>query len=127
VASSETKAIETAELLDLGAIRIDPRLSEVSKPWHQSSEDHEAAAIKYLAGRDLPKWERSSGALSRFDAAVSDITGDLTAVVTHGTVLSLWLNRRVDGLDTIDFWSGLQMPDAWLFDRTSTTLARAID
>jgi broad specificity phosphatase PhoE len=127
VASSETKAIETAQLLDPGTVRIDPRLSEVSKPWYQSADDHEAAAITYLAGRDLSQWERSSSALSRFDAAIADVTGDLTAIITHGTVLSLWLGRRVDDLDAIDFWSGLEMPDAWLFAPASATLARAID
>jgi broad specificity phosphatase PhoE len=125
VASSEVKAIETAELLALGTVRIDPQLGEVSKPWYESGDDHRADAIKYLAGHDLPRWEQRSNALSRFDAAIADVADDLAAVVTHGTVLSLWMGRRVDGLDPIDFWSGLQMPDAWLFDPTSApTISR---
>ncbi len=127
LASSEVKAIETADLLNLGVVRIDPRLSEVSKPWYRSADDHQAAAIEYLAGNDLPQWEQRSSALSRFDAAVSDVADGSAVVVTHRTVLSLWLGQRVGGLDAAEFWSGLQMPDAWLFDPTSAALARVTD
>ena len=43
-------------------------------------------------------------------------------VVTHGTVMSLYVGSRTD-VNAFEFWSGLRMPDAWrLEDRRVTRI-----
>lgn len=116
--SAETKAIETATLLELGPVTIDEGFGEVAKPWYDAPTDHEAAACRYLAGEDHPGWEIRSDAIARFGAAVERVvnqTDGRPVIATHGTVVSLWLCTQVDGFDAVEFWLGLQMPDAWWF------------
>jgi len=124
VASSEVKAIETAELLGCGPVAVDPRIGEVAKRWYDSSDDHRDAAIEYLAGRESAGWEPRQDALARFDAAIAHVANGLAVVVTHGTVLTLWLSDRIDGFEPGEFWPGLEMPDAYLLDLTTNRLER---
>jgi hypothetical protein len=44
-------------------------------------------------------------------------------VVTHGTVLSLWLGSVLPDFDALAFWSDLRMPDAFAV----TTSAGSVD
>lgn len=124
-ASAEPKAIETAQLLGLGDVTVDERFGEVVKPWYDSAADHDLAVGQYLAGVDHDGWEPQAEALSRFDAAV-DSVGPHAVVTTHGTVLSLWLRQQIDAFDAIEFWRGLEMPDAWLFDLSAGDITRAV-
>ncbi len=121
VASTETKAVETASMLGCGRVEIDGRAREVAKPWYDNPEDHQADALRYLSGDVLPDWEPQIDALRRFGSAVTAVRDDPAMIVTHGTVLSLWLSREVDGLDPCRFWLQLRMPDAWRFDPGSST------
>ena len=124
VASAEVKAVETAELLGLGPVHVDDRLGEVAKPWYPSSEDHRQAAIAYLSGQRLTGWESQADALSRFAAAVEAVADDDVVVVTHGTVMSLWLTQQVADFDPADFWFRLSMPDAYEMDSGSGNVKR---
>lgn len=124
LASTEAKAIETGELLALGAVVTDVRLREVSKPWYYEADDHQAAACTYLAGVDLPGWELRAEALGRFDAALAAIEGSQLVVVTHGTILSLWLGTQIEGFDPVPFWLDLEMPDAWNVNPSTNTVER---
>lgn len=124
VSSAETKAIETGELLAVGSVRVDHRLGEIRKPWYDSPDDLRQATFRYLTGHAVPGWEDPGDALGRFDAAMSALIGKVSVVITHGTVLTLWLSRRVGELDPQEFWTSLQMPDAFLFDSDTQDLRR---
>jgi broad specificity phosphatase PhoE len=50
VASTERKAVETAEALGLGAVRTDERLCEVPRPWHEDQRSFRAAEGQLRAG-----------------------------------------------------------------------------
>lgn len=113
VSSSERKAIETARELDSSPPTIDDRLREVSKPWYPDAAGHEADAILYLQGSELPGWEPQLEAIERFSAAV-ERSDRFAALVTHGTVMSLWLASRLKSFDPVAFWLELRFPDAYL-------------
>lgn len=126
VASAETKAIETAELLGQGEVRVEPRFGEVTKPWYEASTDHHHAASRYLRGEDLAGWEHRHEAIARFESALQDVQefdADVALVATHGTVLSLWAGRHIEGLDPVAFWLGLKMPDVRVLGIEPTGLA----
>ncbi len=114
VSSGERKAIETAAELVTSPPSVDDRLREVSKPWYPDAAGHEADAIRYLDGAELPGWEPRSEAIERFGAAIAERPDRVSAFATHGTVMSLWLASRVDGFDPVSFWRGLHFPDAYL-------------
>lgn len=120
--SAELKAQETAELLGLGPVTTDERLGEVTKPWYQSADDHQAAVEGYLSGDQHDGWEARADAVARFDAALANIGHRDAVVVTHGTVLALWLGQQIPGFDAVDFWLNLDMPHAYRFDRQAVTV-----
>lgn len=124
IASAEAKAVETAELLGLGPVHVDDRLGEVAKPWYPSPEDHRRAAIAYLSGQPVTGWESQVEALNRFASAFEEVTDEDVVVVTHGTVLSLWLTQQITDFDPGDFWLGLGMPDAYEMDGESGSVKR---
>jgi broad specificity phosphatase PhoE len=105
--SPEPKAVATAEPLALAsrvAVELDPRLREVERPTNlPGAEAHRAAVAAYLAGRPIDTWEPREAALARFAAAVAEL--DDTAVVTHATVLSLFLGYDVER------WEQIALPD----------------
>lgn len=117
VCSDERKAVETAEALGRD-FSIDSRLREVSRPWIHDPDEFRAHSHRYLAGETLAGWEPQSEALARFAEAADGI------VVSHGTVMSLFVASRV-GIDPIEFWSGLTMPDAWALN--GSEISRVVD
>lgn len=123
VASTERKAIETAELLTAGSVRTDERLGEVDKPWYAEAQSHAEAVLAYLSGGRLEDWEPQGHALERFSAVIDESASSDVVVVTHGTVLSLWLGRVLDDFDGPAFWAGLAMPDAYILDTAANRLA----
>lgn len=54
------------------------------------------------------------------ETAASDVV-----VVTHGTVLSLWLGDVLNDFDAAASWTGLDMPDAYIMDTASNGLVHA--
>lgn len=115
VCSTEPKAVETAVALGFGVVRSDERLGEVDRPWYDDQHEFVDAVHRYLTGRAVPGWEPLDDAAARFGSVITEL-GDNAVVVSHGTVMSAWLSRQIPGLDTVGFWEGLEMPDAWLVD-----------
>ena len=60
--------------------------------------------------------ETAAQATERFDSAVRDLIeqhqGHNLAVVAHGTVMTLFVNRYNRGSDPMTFWDSLKMPCA---------------
>ena len=115
VCSTERKAVETAVALGFGVVRSDERLREVDRPWYDDQHEFVDAVHRYLTGRAVAGWESLDDAAARFDSAITEL-GENAVVVSHGTVMSAWLSRQIPDLDTVGFWEGLEMPDAWLVD-----------
>ncbi len=119
VASSEPKAVETAEPIAdrLGLeVAVDPRLREVTRTW--VGPGYRAVAHRYLRG-DVPTgWEVHTEVAERVRGVVDDVSPEgATVVVTHGLALSLHLADRLGaGFDAEAFWSRLAFPDAWALD-----------
>ena len=120
VSSTERKAIETAELLaaDLRLrVHQDGRLCENDRTDLPilSTEEFESALAEFFSHPDQIIMGRDSAndALKRFgdgvEAAIRACTQGNVAVVTHGTVMSLFVAAHND-LDALAFWRQLGMP-----------------
>jgi broad specificity phosphatase PhoE len=121
VSSVEPKARETADLLgaQLGVpVETAPGLHEHERDnvGYLGREQFEAALAAFFARPDelVLGRETAAQALARFSRAMDELlaahpTGTL-AVVTHGTVLSLFVAARV-GIESLPFWRGLALPD----------------
>lgn len=113
VSSPEPKALATAEplaRLSGVAVEVDERLREVERAANlPDAEMHREAVRVYLAGGSVEGWESQDDALRRFAAALRSI--DQAAVVTHATVLALFL-----GYDFVE-WAGIALPDVIEWER----------
>jgi broad specificity phosphatase PhoE len=116
VASPEPKARETAELLarSLGLeVRESPDLREQERRtvgW--LDRDDLEAAIRRLFAEPEPVVfgeESAAAALGRFSRAVEEL-GDRAVVVSHGTVISLYVAAQT-GQDPFELWRSLELPD----------------
>jgi len=107
LSSPEPKAVATATPLARASsveLEIDDRLREVERAVNLPSyEDHRAAVGRYLGGAAVEGWEPARDAKERFATAVGGV--DDAAVVTHATVLALFL-----GYD-FERWERIQLPD----------------
>ncbi|MEX2237923.1 MAG: histidine phosphatase family protein [Dehalococcoidia bacterium] len=128
--SNEPKAMQTAEPIATRwrrPLEVDDRLREVERPWAETPGQLEEALGDYLRGGAQPGWEPISEAANRFAAAIGEITamttGDI-AVVSHGTVLSVYLSRvlglRVRAAD----WARIAMPDVCVVDPSRRRVLR---
>ncbi len=119
VASTEPKAVETAEAVVRrwgGEVLLDDRLREARRPW--IGPGYRAVAHRYLRGELPDGWEPHADVAGRMGAAVSDAltgaSGAPVVVVTHGLILSIHLGDRLGSdFDRESFWSRLAFPDAW--------------
>ncbi len=106
--SDERKAVETAAAIGRG-FTVDARLREIERPYASNEQDFRSLVLRYLCGEAVEGWESHASALARFESAATGI------VVSHGTVMSLFVSARC-GVDAADFWTELRMPDAWQLD-----------
>ena len=108
--SPEPKAVATAEPIARAngvELVVDERLREVERGANLPSyEEHVAAVGRYLAGEPVDGWESREQAERRFREAVAEVDGD-AVVVTHGTVLALFL-----GLDHAS-WQAMRLPEVY--------------
>ena len=116
VSSPEPKARETAELIaePLGLdVKLEDGLRETARrtvgwlPRHQLE-----LGIKALFDRPdqiVFGEESANAALNRFEAAVDGLP-ERAVVVTHGTVLSLYVAAKT-GRDPFELWRSLELPD----------------
>jgi 2,3-bisphosphoglycerate-dependent phosphoglycerate mutase len=107
LSSTEPKAVATAEPLARRSgvvLELDERLREVARETNlPDAESHRAAVRTYLGGDSIGGWEGAGQARARFAAALDGL--DDVAVVTHATVLALFL-----GYD-FDAWARIALPD----------------
>lgn len=122
--SWERKALETAAAMvgSVDDVLVDLRLGEVRRPWVESG--HREAVLAYLRGEASPGWETREEAVGRFREGLESLPTREPAVVTHGTVMTLFVASVVADVDAPGFWSNLEMPDAWLVDLTAGTISR---
>jgi broad specificity phosphatase PhoE len=116
VASIEPKALETAELL---AARLGLEVRESAELREQErrtvgwlERDELEAAIRRLfmePDRVVFGEESAAAALTRFSRAVEGL-GDGAVVVSHGTVISLYVAAQT-GRDAFELWQSLELPD----------------
>jgi 2,3-bisphosphoglycerate-dependent phosphoglycerate mutase len=116
VTSTEPKARETAELVgaELGLeVEESDGLRETARrtvPWLEAGEFRRAMRALFERPDDVVFGEESAEqALVRFSAALDGL-GELTIVVSGGTVISLYAAART-GRDAFELWSGLELPD----------------
>ena len=110
VTSVEPKAVETARLVAEGLHEHDRR----GVPF-ESRAAFEAAVARFFAepARLVFGNETADGAHARFAAAVAVVLarhpGENVAVVTHGTVMTLFV-ARANRLEPFAFWRQLGLP-----------------
>ena len=124
--SPERRARETAALALPLVIACDrDELSEVKKPWYASADEHTNAVAEYLRGEVVEGWERHEDVLSRIAHLKSDFgSSERLVLVSHGLLLTIWLDHEIGLNDPLSFWSGLRMPDAWVADFDHKSLQR---
>ena len=123
ITSEEPKAIETGHILAeaLGnPCTTTPGLQEHDRtgvPYFHSPAEFEAAVIQLFEQPNELVFgqETADQACHRFTRAIHTLlaqhpTGNL-AIVTHGTVLTLFLTHHNPHLDSIPFWRSLKLPD----------------
>ena len=121
MSSHEPKAVQTAEIIAAHCrIPMDQadNLHEHERPLAGFSSQVEFEAIVYEfyanPARLIFGNETADQAYIRFSAAVDGLLhsypGETLAVVSHGTVMTLFVSRRC-GIEPFPFWRSLQMPD----------------
>ncbi len=124
--SPERKARETAEsAFPSVPTRVRAGLGEVEKPWYPTTDELTEAVARYLRGEIVPGWERREDVLARLRPLQADIGPDeRLAVVSHGVLLTTWLDHEGVLDDPFAFWSDLRTPDAWELDLEEKSLER---
>jgi 2,3-bisphosphoglycerate-dependent phosphoglycerate mutase len=130
VSSPEPKAKETADILGarLGlTVALDPGLHE-HKRQHRTfgteEEFRKSVADVFAKPREaVHGGETAIEACERLGKALAGHTGAPLVVVTHGTVLSLYLAKHF-ACNAHDLWRSLQMPDAFVLDADGQLIER---
>jgi broad specificity phosphatase PhoE len=124
--SPERKARETAEHgFPSIPTRVREQLGEVEKPWYTTTDELREAVASYLGGETVEGWERREDVLARLDLLAADVSpGGSLAVVSHGVLLTMWLDHAGVLDDPYAFWSDLRTPDAWELDLETKALGR---
>ena len=100
-------------------------LSEVEKPWYTTTDELRQAVARYLGGETVEGWERREDVIARLDLLAADVSpGECLAVVSHGVLLTIWLDHEGVLEDPFAFWSDLRTPDAWALDPAEKSLGR---
>lgn len=138
VTSQENKAIETGMLL-AKALRV-PSKSATNLHEHDrqgvpvfgTHQEFRSAIGRFFASPDQLVFGRETAAQAaeRFDSAIRDLVeqhqGHNLAIVAHGTVMTLFVNRYNPDLDQMIFWDSLMMPCAVLLRPGDMTLQELI-
>lgn len=130
VSSPELKAKETADILGarLGLpVAIDLDLHEHKRQHRSFGTEEEfrqsVAAVFAKPGEAVHGGETAIEACERLAKALAQPKGAPLVAVTHGTVLSMYLARRL-GCEAHDLWRSLQMPDAFVLDADGQLIER---
>lgn len=124
ISSQEPKALETGRLMsgELGVPHQSaPGLQEQDRtrtPFFKSEQAFRAAVEEFFSHPEnlVLGQETAAQALARFNQAVCrevDLYPSENVVfVTHGTVMTLFVRHHNPQLESMDFWSSLEMPCA---------------
>lgn len=130
VSSPEPKALQTAEILAAHAglkVAVDAGLHEHKRQHFSfgSEEEFRESIATVFADPTVrsPGGESAHEAAERLSMALSHHKGRPLLAVTHGTVLSYYLAERL-GLDPLDLWRSLHMPDAFVLDADGDLIER---
>ena len=128
--SEEPKALITARLISerwKKPLVPDQRFREVRRPYADTTREFEEMVTEYLKGRAQPAWEQISEAANRFQAALADLrrkySGDV-AVVSHGTIMAVYLSRSLGIRFSGRQWSKIAMPDICVVDVEAPRILR---
>lgn len=133
VTSNQRKAFETGRILAENlyiAVEVHAGLGEHERadvPWLSQTEFRERVR-DVLTRRDTIVFggESAAEALDRFAAAVAELTtrhaGEVLVIVTHGTVMSLYVEHRT-GRDALDVWEDLGFPAFAVLDEQGGLVA----
>lgn len=127
--SHEPKAVETAsaiaQVLEL-PVAIDEAFAETQRRtvgWLSRAEiDAGVRRLLENPSEIVYGEESADAAYTRFAAAVGRLLENASsdiAVVTHGTVLSVYASRVAPIADVFAFWKSLKLPDAILLEGNS--------
>ncbi len=124
--SPQRRASETAALaFPLAESRVRRELSEVKKPWYDSADEHANSVAKYLKGEVVEGWERRDEVISRIAHLRLEIgSSESVVLVSHGLLLTTWLDNEIGLDDPFSFWSNLRIPDAWELSLDDGSLER---
>jgi broad specificity phosphatase PhoE len=130
VSSPEPKALETALILAQRLnLRVTPDdgLVEHRRPdlGFTGREEFESAVRTMFENPSerLFGGESADESCQRFERALACHAARPLVVVTHGTVLTLFVSRNV-GLDPMTLWTSLRLPEALVLDSKMHLLAR---
>lgn len=135
VAGDERKAVQTAQIIAkrLGlSVELEPGLREhdrIGVPWQGSAQ--RTRELRELFARPTERVfgnETAVEALKRFDAALRRCLAERTgpvAVVTHGTVMSLYL-ARLTSKDAMDIWLTLGTPSVAIVNEAAPSLVTLV-
>lgn len=130
LSSPEPKARETAEIiaerLGLG-VEIDARLHEHKRPNFAFGSEE---AFRQRIAEVFADPAKPTGGVESVDQACARLAAALEAhaarplvAVTHGTVLSHYVAKRLD-LDPLNLWRSLHLPDGFVLDAGGGLIAR---
>jgi broad specificity phosphatase PhoE len=106
-------------------IGIRDELSEVKRPRYASADEHANAAVRYLRGEAVEGWEPREDVITRVAHLKLDFgSSESLVLVSHGLLLTTWLDDKIGLDDPFSFWSKLRMPDAWEFSLEEKSLER---
>jgi broad specificity phosphatase PhoE len=130
-ASTEPKAIETARILarPLGlAIETDPAFDEHHRedwPFEPDAAVRDARMLRVLSefGSSVEGAEVGAVAAARFAVGVEARAARPLVVVSHGTILSLYL-AWVASLEPQELWRSLKLPEALVINGSDLLVDR---
>jgi broad specificity phosphatase PhoE len=97
----------------------------VNKPSYSSADQYADALASYLRGQIVAGWERREDVIARIAQLKAELgSSECVVLVTHGVLLTTWLDHEVGLGDPFSFWTDLTMPDAWQFDLKEKSLER---
>ena len=124
--SPERKARDTgAHAFPSASVRVRPELGEVTRPWYPTAGELVDAVASYLRGDVAEGWEPRADVIARLTPVETDLrASERAVVVSHGVLITTWLDQAIGLEDPFSFWSNLRTPDVWELDLGENSLQR---
>lgn len=138
VTSEEVKAAETGDVLAAALSAPAERVAGLAE--HDRSNVPQMATREFISSMELvfrrPRQlvlgrETAAGALGRFRNALDDVIEahgdkDTIAVVSHGTVIALFL-AEITGKPAFDYWRRMKLPSYAVLERPSMAIVELVE